>query len=303
MTIIAGYFEILNILQGSYRSGYCRSGGSTVDDCQPCPPGHYCDQIGLAEPSGQCAAGYYCPGGQSTDRPSQHVCGVGHFCKEGSVRERACAPGSYQPSEGQHRCEVCPSGFYCLEEGRTHLVPCGRGFYCPRGTANQHPCPSGTYGNLSGLADESECSLCEPGMYCKGTGRIYPSGPCSAGFVCFGAASQPSPSDNITGAPCPPGFHCPVGSSVPTPCPKGTFSVVDVFQGSTVQSQALKQSLEPVCQKSMFPRFSYSKSLMGTCLSDGLMFTITTSDTKVEFLKGCTGQDTNLGPATVKPTP
>lgn len=37
---------------------------------------------------------------------------------QGSVRERACAPGSYQPSEGQHRCEVCPSGFYCLEEGK-----------------------------------------------------------------------------------------------------------------------------------------------------------------------------------------
>lgn len=63
-----------------------------MDDCQPCPPGHYCDQIGLVEPSGQCAAGYYCPGGQSTDRPSQHVCGVGHFCKEVSANVLgACA--------------------------------------------------------------------------------------------------------------------------------------------------------------------------------------------------------------------
>ncbi|XP_033181414.1 uncharacterized protein LOC113134181 [Mastacembelus armatus] len=57
-------------------------GGSTVKACQLCPPGHYCHQRGRAEPSGQCAEGYYCPEGQSTERPQQHVCSVGHYCEK-----------------------------------------------------------------------------------------------------------------------------------------------------------------------------------------------------------------------------
>ena len=51
-------------------------------------------------------------------------------------------------------------------------LPCERGFYCPSGSANQHPCPEGTYGNMSGLVEEWQCSLCDPGMYCKGTGTL-----------------------------------------------------------------------------------------------------------------------------------
>lgn len=57
-------------------------GGSTVEACQLCPPGHYCHQRGKAEPSGQCAEGYYCPEGQSSERPQQHVCSVGHYCEK-----------------------------------------------------------------------------------------------------------------------------------------------------------------------------------------------------------------------------
>lgn len=57
-------------------------GGSTVRACQLCPPGHYCQQRGRAEPSGQCAEGYYCPEGQSSERPQQHVCSVGHYCEK-----------------------------------------------------------------------------------------------------------------------------------------------------------------------------------------------------------------------------
>lgn len=159
-------------------------------------------------------------------------------------------------------------------------LPCGRGFYCPSGSANQHPCPAGTYGNMSGLVEQWQCSACDPGMYCKGTGMMHPicltpidylsdirhrylscrqlqynfsniyqlevndssflnvklkiklclfegrtspSGQCASGFVCVGGASEPSPSDNLTGFPCPPGFFCATGNSVPKPCPKGTF--------------------------------------------------------------------------------
>lgn len=54
-------------------------------------------------------------------------------------------------------------------------------------------------------------------------GRAYPSGPCAAGYVCVGGASEPSPLDSPGGFLCPSGFFCSAGTSVPKPCPKGTF--------------------------------------------------------------------------------
>lgn len=53
-------------------------------------------------------------------------------------------------------------------------LPCERGFYCPSGAASQQPCPAGTYGNMSGLIEEWQCSLCDAGMYCKEPGTIHP---------------------------------------------------------------------------------------------------------------------------------
>ncbi|KAJ8368244.1 hypothetical protein SKAU_G00082720 [Synaphobranchus kaupii] len=164
----------MDITCASFKGDICPQGspgGSALEDCPPCPSGQYCSQSGLVVPSGPCAAGHYCPGGQATGRPSQHACTAGHFCEEGSTREAACSPGTYQPSVGQKECELCPAGFVCPKEG-----------------------------------------------------NISPTGPCSAGFLCFGGSPLPSPNDKVTGAQCPPGFYCPVGSSTPRPCPKGTFS-------------------------------------------------------------------------------
>ncbi|XP_041849947.1 neurogenic locus notch homolog protein 4-like [Melanotaenia boesemani] len=209
-------------------------GGATTEACQPCPPGHFCHKRGIAEPSGHCAEGFYCPEGQISERPQQHVCSVGHYCEKGSFRQTLCFPGSYQFRQGQGSCEICPAGFYCHVQGTSLPLSCEKGFYCPRGSGNPHPCPIGTYGNMSGLAEELQCTPCDPGMYCKGTGRSFPSGLCAAGFVCVGGASVPSPSDYMTGFLCPPGFFCPEGTSVPKPCPKGTFGeqsgLVDDFQ-------------------------------------------------------------------------
>ncbi|XP_063762752.1 SCO-spondin isoform X2 [Eleginops maclovinus] len=199
-------------------------GRSTVEACQQCPQGHYCHQRGKTVPSGWCAEGYYCPEGQSAERPQKNLCSVGHYCEKGSVKQTACLPGSHQLRQGQGSCETCPAGFHCPDQGMTKPLPCERGFYCSSGSANQQPCPAGTYGNISGLVEEWQCSLCDPGVYCKGTGRTFPSGPCTAGFVCVGGASEPSPLDNRTGLPCPPGFFCSVRTTVPKPCPKGTFS-------------------------------------------------------------------------------
>lgn len=38
---------------------------------------------------------------------------------QGSVRQTACLPGSYQLRKGQGDCEVCPAGFYCQDQGKT----------------------------------------------------------------------------------------------------------------------------------------------------------------------------------------
>ncbi|XP_070399299.1 uncharacterized protein [Nothobranchius furzeri] len=96
-------------------------GGSTVETCQSCPPGHYCQKKGMAEPSGRCAEGYFCPNGQSSERPQQHVCSMGHYCEKGSVRQTPCLPSSYQPRQGQGSCETCPLGFYCPDYGKADL--------------------------------------------------------------------------------------------------------------------------------------------------------------------------------------
>lgn len=72
----------------------------------------------------------------------------------------------------------------CLS-GTTLPLPCERGFYCPSGSAYQHPCPSGTYGNISGLVEEWQCLLCDPGMYCRGTGTfLWPCLFCSTDLSC-----------------------------------------------------------------------------------------------------------------------
>ncbi|XP_072557730.1 uncharacterized protein [Paramormyrops kingsleyae] len=170
-------------------------GGSAEQDCLPCPHGHYCAQSGLAQPSGLCAPGYYCPEGQRTARPPEHVCGAGRFCVKGSPGEMLCGPGSYQASKGQSACDVCPAGYFCPEQG----------FYCPPGTANQHPCPPGSYGNHSGLTEASDCTPCVPGMYCKGSGWFQ------------------AQEGQTKCQPCPPGHHCPGSTTAPLLCPAGHF--------------------------------------------------------------------------------
>ena len=43
-----------------------------ANDCKLCTPGQHCAGSGLDWPSGNCSAGYYCPGGQNTSTPSQY---------------------------------------------------------------------------------------------------------------------------------------------------------------------------------------------------------------------------------------
>ena len=44
---------------------------------------------------------------------------------------------------------------------RDRADDCKQGYYCPEGTgADLQPCPTGTFGNSTNLAMESECTQC-----------------------------------------------------------------------------------------------------------------------------------------------
>ncbi|KAM7413317.1 hypothetical protein PAMA_020621 [Pampus argenteus] len=80
------------------------------------------------------------------------------------------------------------------------------------GSANQQPCPAGTYGNMTGLIEELQCSSCDPGMYCK-----------EPGFYCLEGSQTAAPISSVSGSVCPAGHYCAEGSSVPSPCPAGSY--------------------------------------------------------------------------------
>ncbi|XP_015775926.1 PREDICTED: sushi, von Willebrand factor type A, EGF and pentraxin domain-containing protein 1-like, partial [Acropora digitifera] len=70
---------------GTYYGG---DGATSASACVPCTNGSFCNSSGLAAPDGQCAAGYYCPAGQSVGTPSSFVCPLGHKCIVGSGSPR-----------------------------------------------------------------------------------------------------------------------------------------------------------------------------------------------------------------------
>ena len=77
--------------EGSYTYTLCpastysnSTGMSSINDCNECPEGKYCDTNGLIEPVGDCAAGYYCNGSSPTEFPLDASygsnCPLGHYC-------------------------------------------------------------------------------------------------------------------------------------------------------------------------------------------------------------------------------
>ena len=69
--------------------------------------------MGNTAPTAQCAAGFYCPGGQSSSTPAGLLCLEGHYCEQGSAAPTYCPAGEYQTSTGQSSCDPCPAGYYC----------------------------------------------------------------------------------------------------------------------------------------------------------------------------------------------
>ncbi|KAM9442904.1 uncharacterized protein ACWYII_014657 [Salvelinus alpinus] len=140
-------------------------GAVSVAACQPCVPGQYCADFGLASPSGPCSAGFYCPIGSRTPVPNHNatrnatsvypprdgevleqingdLCPGGHYCPIGTAQPIPCPPGTFLGGYGgqsEADCEACPSGFYCPVWGQTTTdLRCPQGWFCPVGAVSGH---------------------------------------------------------------------------------------------------------------------------------------------------------------------
>ncbi|EQC24780.1 hypothetical protein SDRG_17328, partial [Saprolegnia diclina VS20] len=193
----------------------------SFSDCTNCPPGSYCQSLGLSLPTDVCAAGYYCISGATT--PTQYESPIGFFSPAGAYSPSACPPGTYNNQVRQSQCANCPARFYCNGTATVQPAVCPQGFYCPMSTALPQKCPAGTYSNLTGLAVTTDCLSCPPGFFCQTSGLVQPSGPCMAGYTCTGGAMFPNPNGQSYGTICPAGMYCPLGSALPLPCPLGTY--------------------------------------------------------------------------------
>ena len=85
------------------------------------------------------------------------------------------------------------------------------------------PCPPGTYGNTTGLASVSDCTMCDSGWYCPMPGLTQPWDLCDPGHYCELGADRSNPFNETTGYLCPTGHHCPEGTNVPMPCDRGYY--------------------------------------------------------------------------------
>ena len=82
----------------------------------------------------------------------------------------------------------CNDGYYCTlgaytstpTDGVTGDI-CPPGRYCGTGSVTGEPCPIGTFSNIEGLSNETQCEDCTPGFYCGRTGLTTESGTCWAG--------------------------------------------------------------------------------------------------------------------------
>lgn len=144
-------------------------------------------------------------------------------------------------TEGQDACDFCSAGTECLT-GTIYPPACPQGYYCAIGSANdgaKQACPKGTFGNRTGLTQQSECTYCLAGHYCETGALKSVTGPCDEGYFCLKGAEVATPPDDSPISKwfgeCPEGgFYCERGVAQPTPCPPGTFAPGNVGRLTSV---------------------------------------------------------------------
>ena len=240
--------------EGSSYPKYCLNGTYTEDnitglqaaeECLPCPNGQYCVAGNIAGP---CSAGFICYYGNGIPNPDGsepergEPCPEGFYCPMGTIIPQLCPPGLVIDGRGApsvESCGPCPIGKVCNQTSSTAEI-CPGGFYCKNGIA--HPCPIGTYSNLTGAANITTCLSCEPGYFCDIIGLVvYEHNPCPLGHYCEEGTIVPVPCPtgthknetrgrNMTECfPCPRGFYCPTNATIhgipcdaSSSCPEGS---------------------------------------------------------------------------------
>lgn len=201
--------EPVNCPVGTYNN---ETQGAALADCVACDAGTYCLEESIL-PTGPCAAGYFCPNNITTNEFINGAFNlvIGSY----GPRQEPCRGGTYRNTTGarfQGDCDACPIGFYC-PPGSSRPVTCPRGFYCPAESSAPNPCPMGTVGTSPESGALDNCTACTPGFFCDREGSWQTTGPCDAGYICYGGASTSTPVDGVTGEVCPAGGYCPPRTS------------------------------------------------------------------------------------------
>ena len=217
-----------------------------------CPAGSFCQNTSSLPT--ECPDGYY-----SLDCATECTpCPPGYSCSAKDTLPVICDVGLYSPGLSTS-CLSCGPGVVCLEGSSANNVSnniCPLGYYCPDGVSALG-CPTGTFGNKTGLTDSAECSICPPGFFCPEGTSGYPRDElqCPIGHYCLQGTmtmfEHPCPDgtfsttfsleredqcvvcpagrycnggDGIGGQVCPSGHFCPGNSGNPIACPNGTFT-------------------------------------------------------------------------------
>ena len=224
-------------------------GATSSADCRSCLPGKYTSNAGMSSCS-LCETGKYQPNASSSFCAPCEPAGA--HCPQGSRLPLFCEPGTHTVagaatsrcilevahSDGDEECTVaedacapCAPGTYQPSEGQPACLECTQGHYCPTGSSSPVPCAEGSYSFGVGLSIQSQCLPCPPGTECP-AGAVVP-------IACEPGTHAPDyrmakciqcSEGTFTGlynatecVACVRGHYCPVGSSSPIPCEGGTF--------------------------------------------------------------------------------
>ncbi|CAG5113760.1 Oidioi.mRNA.OKI2018_I69.chr2.g7850.t1.cds [Oikopleura dioica] len=195
-----------------------RLNATSMDDCEPCPPGYYCDHTD----------------GNTWMSAGQHPtpCPPGQYCMERTPKNGTyfCPKGTFNNQEmltHSVNCTTCPAGKFCeigaIDDGKGINI-CPTGHFCPPGTGGDDDddpdipeCPAGTYNNQTGMSRVEDCVVCPAGSFCGSGDSDFTQ--CEPGSYSdqTGILSQ-SECDR-----CPAGYKCSGGSSVEV-CGIGFYS-------------------------------------------------------------------------------
>ena len=177
--------------------------------CSPCPYHSFNDGAPGDIRSCMCVPGYH---RSETPVFTCEACQAGYFsglnqdecdpCPPGSSSEASateclpCDAGTYQPAFGL-LCLPCLAGTHSTQNA-TDCLPCPKQFYC-EGAGELALCPLGSYSNLTGLMERSQCPACPAGQYCPAP---------NLSLACPDHTSSAPKSSTKLQCSCLPGYVC-----------------------------------------------------------------------------------------------